>query len=243
MALLLRRALVGECSAYVDGVVFRRPSNPPSMEAMTSIKPASWAYAQEFPLEPAAMEAARVQAERENAAYVSAAIGACVRLLAATARARAVVEIGTGTGSCGLWLLDGMPSDGILTTIDPRGDHQRFARTAFTRAGYPSQRTRIIAGEPRMVLPRLREGAYDLIVINGPSDRVTDHSHLASRLVRSGGSIVINNALLDDRIADPAARDETTRGMRTLGRTLRDNEEFMTTLLPVGDGLLVSTKR
>jgi predicted O-methyltransferase YrrM len=49
-------------------------------------------------------------------------------VLAAALPARAVVEIGTGAGVSGLWLLGGMPSDGVLTTIDVEPEHQRAAR-------------------------------------------------------------------------------------------------------------------
>ena len=93
--------------------------------------------------------------------------GAALRLLAATGGARAVVEIGTGTGVSGLWLLGGMRPDGILTTIDVEAEHQRMARRIFLEAGYPPSRTRIITGRALDVLPRLSDGAYDLIFLDG----------------------------------------------------------------------------
>ncbi len=49
--------------------------------------------------------------------------------------ARAVVEVGTGTGVSGLWLLRGMRSDGVLTTVDIEAEHQRLARETFTEGG------------------------------------------------------------------------------------------------------------
>ena len=47
------------------------------------------------------------------------------------------MEIGTGTGVSGVWLLRGMRSDGVLTTVDTEGEHQRLAKQAFTEAGIP----------------------------------------------------------------------------------------------------------
>ena len=90
-----------------------------------------------------------------------------MRLLAAAGNARAVVEIGTGTGVSGLWLLRGMRADGVLTTIDVEAEHQRIARRIFVEAGFPSGRTRIITGRALDVLPRLADGAYDLIFVDG----------------------------------------------------------------------------
>jgi predicted O-methyltransferase YrrM len=79
--------------------------------------------------------------------------GAALRLLAAAVNAKAVVEVGTGAGVSGLWLLSGMPSDGILTTIDVEAEHQRAAKQAYAAAGVAPQRTRVITGRALDVLP------------------------------------------------------------------------------------------
>lgn len=210
---------------------------------MTSFKPASWAYAEEFAHEPAAVAAARVQGEHLGATPVSPAAGAALRMLAASTAARTVVEIGTGAGSSGLWLLDGMPSDGVLTTIDISMEHQRAARAAYQRAGHAPQRTRIISGSALAVLPRLADAAYDLILVDGEKDEYPAYVEQALRLVRPGGVMVLDNMLWHDRVADPAVRDDTTMRLRTLAKQLREHDDLMTTLLPVGDGLLVCVKR
>lgn len=210
---------------------------------MTSFKPASWAYAEDFADEPQHIEAARIQGEHLGATPVTSAAGAALRMLAASTAARTVVEIGTGAGSSGLWLLDGMPADGVLTTIDISMEHQRAARAAYQRAGYPPQRTRIISGSALTVLPRLADAAYDLVLVDGEKDEYPAYVEQALRLVRRGGVIVLDNMLWHDRVADPAVRDETTKRLRALGRELRERDDLLTTLLPVGDGLLVCVKR
>ena len=210
---------------------------------MTSFKPASWAYAEDFADEPQHIEAARVQGEHLGATPVTSAAGAALRMLAASTAARTVVEIGTGAGSSGLWLLDGMPADGVLTTIDISMEHQRAARAAYQRAGYPPQRTRIISGSALTVLPRLADAAYDLVLVDGEKDEYPAYVEQALRLVRRGGVIVLDNMLWHDRVADPAVRDETTKRLRALGKELRERDDLLTTLLPVGDGLLVCVKR
>lgn len=210
---------------------------------MTSFKPASWAYAEDFADEPQHIEAARIQGEHLGATPVTSAAGAALRMLAASTAARTVVEIGTGAGSSGLWLLDGMPADGVLTTIDISMEHQRAARAAYQRAGYPPQRTRIISGSALTVLPRLADAAYDLVLVDGEKDEYPAYVEQALRLVRCGGVIVLDNMLWHDRVADPAVRDETTKRLRALGKELRERDDLLTTLLPVGDGLLVCVKR
>ena len=211
---------------------------------MSQLKPASWSYAEEFVPEPEVVEAARRRGmEFGDASPVGTGAGAALRVIAAAVQARHVVEVGTGAGTSGLWLLAGMPDDGILTTIDVSAEHQRAAREAYAEAGYAHQRTRVITGAAADVLPRMTDGAYDLVVIDANKDGYPVYVEHAVRLLRPGGVLVMDNMLWHDQVADPAARDATTTTLRDLGKTLRDHAELVTSLLPVSDGLLVAVKR
>lgn len=211
---------------------------------MSTLSAASWSYAEEFVVEPEVTEEARRRGMELGAATpVGVGAGATLRMLAAAAAARHVVEIGTGGGASGLWLLAGMPEDGVLTTIDASAEHQKAARTAYQAAGYAHQRTRIIHGDADQVLSRMTDGAYDLVLVDADKDRYPTYAAHALRLLRPGGLLVLDNMLWHDRVADPAVRDETTSTLRTLGKDLRDREDLVSALLPVSDGLLVAVKR
>ncbi len=210
---------------------------------MSGQKPASWAYAEGYAVENEILERARGRAEELGCAPVLPGVGAALRLLAAALAARSVVEIGTGTGVSGLWLLDGMPSDGILTTIDVEPEHQRAAKEAFTEAGIPGNRTRVIGGRALDVLPRLTDGAYDLVFCDAAKLEYEEYLDQALRLLRPGGAVAFDNALWKDRVADPAQRDETTTAIRELGKRVRGDERLISALLPAGDGLLAAILR
>ncbi|MEO7060792.1 MAG: O-methyltransferase [Lapillicoccus sp.] len=210
---------------------------------MSSQKPASWAYAEDFVTETEVIEAARRRGEELGCTPVGVGVGAALRMVAASLAARAVVEIGTGAGVSGLWLLEGMPDDGILTTIDIEAEHQRAAREAYAAAGVAHQRTRVITGRALDVLNRMTDGAYDLVLVDGDKSEYPAYVTQATRLLRPGGVMVVDNMLWKDLVADPASRDEVTRTLRDLGKAVRDDDTFRTTLLPVGDGLLVAVKR
>lgn len=156
--------------------------------------------------------------------------------------ARAVVEIGTGTGVSGLWLLRGMRPDGVLTSVDTEAEHQRLAKETFTEAGIASQRARLIPGAALEVLPRLTDGHYDIVFADGDKQEYPDYLTEALRLLRPGGVVVFDNALWHDRVADPAQRDPDTVAIRELGRAVAENESLVPVLLPVGDGLLLAKK-
>jgi predicted O-methyltransferase YrrM len=67
---------------------------------------------------------------------VAPAIGAALRFLATAIGSRAVVEIGTGCGTSGIWLLRGMRPGGVLTSVDIEPEYHRMARKAFGQAGF-----------------------------------------------------------------------------------------------------------
>ena len=188
------------------------------------------------------LAAARARADEVGVVPIGSGGGAALRFLASVLDARAVVEIGTGTGVSGLWLLRGMRSDGVLTTVDIEAEHQRLAKETFGDAGIPPNRARTIAGAGLDVLPRLTDGHYDLVFCDGDKREYAAYLAEALRLLRPGGVVAFDNALWHDRVADPAQRDEETIAIRELGRTVAENESLVPVLLPVGDGLLVAKK-
>jgi predicted O-methyltransferase YrrM len=156
--------------------------------------------------------------------------------------ARSVVEIGTGTGVSGVWLLRGMRADGVLTTVDIEAEHQRLARETFTEAGFAPQRVRTIAGAALDVLPRLTDGHYDIVFCDGDKAEYSAYLKEALRLLRPGGVVAFDNALWHDRVADPSQRDPDTVTIRDLGKEVAETDALVSVLLPVGDGLLLAKK-
>lgn len=157
--------------------------------------------------------------------------------------AKSVVEVGTGCGVSGVWLIRGMRADGILTSVDVEAEHQRLARETFADAGIPPQRTRLITGRALDVLPRLTDGGYDLVFCDGDKKEYPEYFAEALRLLRPGGVVAIDNTLWHDKVADPAQRDPATVTIRELGKQLLEDERVVPLLLPVGDGLLCAVKK
>ena len=188
------------------------------------------------------LASARARAEEVGVAPIGAGGGAALRFLASVLEARAVVEIGTGTGVSGVWLLRGMRSDGILTTVDIEAEHQRLAKESFADAGIAAQRARTISGAALDVLPRLTDGHYDLVFCDGDKAEYDAYLTEALRLLRPGGVVAFDNALWHDRVADPAQRDDETVTIRELGKRIAEDDDLVSVLLPVGDGLLVAKK-
>ena len=216
----------------------------PGVPTSPSVAPApgSWAYAEDFAAEGDAATQARVEAEPLGVEPLSRGTVSALTFLATAVQAKAVVEIGTGTGQSGLALFAGMKPDGILTSVDLEADHQRQARKAFGSLGIPSQRFRLIAGDALTVLPKLSDGAYDLVLVAGDALEYADYVQQGLRLLRHGGLLVMTHALWHDQVAT-ASDDDESLSVRSALEAVSDNEDLVAALLPVGDGLLAAVKR
>ncbi|WP_338672779.1 class I SAM-dependent methyltransferase [Streptomyces sp. SCSIO 30461] len=211
--------------------------------AITANRQTSWAFADAFVAEDEALRWARDRARDAALPSVSPGTGAALRLLAAAADAKAVAEIGTGTGVSGIYLLRGMRPDGVLTTVDPVPELQQFAREAFRAAGFAGNRARFIPGRALEVLPRLADGGYDLVFCDGDRLELLDYLAESLRLLRPGGLVCFEGAFADGRTVDAAAQPVDVLRMRELLRAVRESEVLLPSLLPVGDGLLCAVRR
>lgn len=171
------------------------------------------------------------------ATTVDASVLSLLALLASMVDAKAAVEVGSHEGASGLALYTGMAAEGVLTSVEADPERLRLAKEAFAGAQIHHARTRLIAADPAEVLSRLTDGGYDLFLSGG---RPADHAALAeqaARLLRPGGVAVFLN-LAD--ATDPAKREPGQLAVRQFAESMQTDERWLTSLLPLADGVLVA---
>lgn len=200
--------------------------------------PLTWAYADDWTEEPPEVLEARRRAQQMDAPSPSRAVGSALRALVSALRAHTVVEVGSGAGVTGGWILSGLPEAGTLTTVDPDSALQTAARDTFERMGVSHTRVRAIAGAPRAVLPRLSDGAYDVVVIGPGAITEGEEGHAllaeARRLLTPGGSIVITPVF---------GAEGTLPARHDLIQHLRDDPDWVAAVLTVGEGIVLASAR
>lgn len=197
-------------------------------------------FLDESTVEPDTIAHARTHAVEIGAAPVSAPVGAQIAVIAAATGARNIVEIGTGAGVSGLWLLHGAPR-ATLTTIDCEPEHLAVARRSFADAKIPTTRARFITGRAADVLPRMNEASYDIVLVDADPEGVIEYVEHGLRLVREGGTVLVPRVLAGGAVADPVRRDPTTRAYRSLIQETRDSPAVREALSIAGEGLLQLT--
>ena len=146
---------------------------------------------------------------------------------------------GTSRSSARIWLLRGMRPGSTLTSVDIEPEYQRLAKKAFGAAGFAQNQCRLIIGRALDVLPRLSDGAYDMVFCDADPRDYPDYLAAALRLLRPGGVVVFNNAVA----AGTSGNDDGDSSAYDLAGQVRADERLVPVLLPLGEGLLAAVKR
>jgi O-methyltransferase len=166
------------------------------------------------------------------------------RLLAAVVRAAGaarVLEVGTLFGYSGVWMARALPEDGHLDTLELSDVHADAAEAWFARARL-ADRVTVHRGAALTTLAGL-DGPYDVVFLDAAKTEYVAYAEHAARLLRAGGTMLADNVIWSGRVADPAATDDDTEGIRRFHDLITGNAGWDSTVLPVGDGVSVSVRR
>jgi caffeoyl-CoA O-methyltransferase len=194
-----------------------------------------------------ALLAIEAAAEPEGVPIVDRDAGRVLSVLAAGRRR--IVEVGTAIGYSTLWLALGQPSDGTIVTIDPDRDRTDRARGWWREAGIADERIQVVnapaleafaAAEPALA------GPFDLAFIDALKPEYEAYLEaLVPRLV-PGALVLADNVLWSGRVsgAMPSETgDASVAALRSFDRSVLADPRFTSTILPVGDGLLIAALR
>ena len=201
-----------------------------------------WKFTEDYIAEREDITVLRQHSTELGIDAVSPATGAQLAFLAAALNPATIIEIGTGLGVSGLWLMEGAPA-ASFTSIDSEPDYQQVAKAALIEAGVPSNKVRLISGSASQVLPRMNESSYDLVFLDADPESLLENVEHAIRLAKTGGTILIAHAMWRGRVADPAQREEPVPTLRALLTMLAESSTVTAALSPVGDGLLQLVKK
>lgn len=167
--------------------------------------------------------------------------GRLMAVLAASAGASRLLEVGTLGGTSALWLLSLLPSEARLVTLEKDPDHAALAREAFRRAG-EERRVELVEGEARQALTELSaRPPFDLAFIDADKVGYPAYLEASAGLLRSGGLVLADNTFWKGRAPEETEPgDEATAAIRAFNRTVAEDPRFEGVIVPVRDGLTVA---
>ncbi len=204
--------------------------------------PASWHFADEYVAPSPAEQIARANAADLGVVPVSPGAASLITTITRLADVKTAIEIGTGAGVASLAILAGMSSEGVLTSIDMERSHQLAAQEAISDTGVPARRFRLINQTALSVLPRMQDGGYDMVFVDGDQLEYLEYFEQAIRLLRSGGVLMMYHMLCQNQVAQLDNEEDAPVLLREALSAISESQLVTASLLPVGDGLLVVVK-
>ncbi len=161
--------------------------------------------------------------------------------------AKKVVEIGTLTGLSALYILEALPSDGYLWTLEKSPDHQKLAENVLADA-IKARRCEIILGDAQEKLPSLNsQGPFDAVFIDGNKAAYLDYFDWASSNVKVGGLIVVDNVFLSGAVwggeTQQKFNSKQISQVQAMNQKAFSDAGFHSVIIPTEEGLLVCKKQ
>lgn len=192
------------------------------------------------PGDPILREMELLAAER-GFPIVGPQVGALLHVLALSAGARRVLELGSGFGYSAYWFARAVGAGGQVVLTE--GSKERSAEAqAFLGRGGLAARCRFEVGDAFDIADGL-EGPFDVVFNDVDKERYPDVYPLALSLLRPGGLLVSDNMLWFGTVLDDHPDEATTRGVKALTRLLFESSHFATSLVPVRDGVTISVRK
>lgn len=169
-----------------------------------------------------------------------------IKFLLATKQPRNVLEVGTAIGFSAVLMAENLPKTSHITTIEKYEKRIPVAKENFKKFGVEDRIT-FLEGDATEILKTL-EGPYDLIFMDAAKGQYINFFPDIRRLLSSGGILLSDNVMQDGDILE--SKFAVERRNRTIYKRMRDylyelthDEELTTVILPIGDGVTISTKR
>ncbi len=158
------------------------------------------------------------------------------------ANAKRILEVGSAIGYSAIRMSNA--SGGCVTTIELSDEMADIAEENIKKAGL-SDKITLIRGDGREVIPKI-EGEFDLIFIDAAKGQYQEFFNEAKRLLKVGGILISDNVLFKGMTAtdELVIRRKITivKRLREYLTMLKENKDFATALLPIGDGVAISIK-
>ena len=192
------------------------------------------------------LEQIEIEAHKDNVPIIRKEMESFLRVILAIKKPKRILELGTAVGYSAILISECLDEDGKITTIENYEKRIPIARENFRRAG-KADRITLIEGDAAEVLTELT-GEYDFIFMDAAKGQYIHYFPEVMRLLAKGGCLVSDNVMQDGDIIE--SRFAVERRNRTIHARMREylyelkhNEELVTSIIPLGDGVTVSIKK
>jgi predicted O-methyltransferase YrrM len=181
-------------------------------------------------------------ARRTGFPIVGPAAGYACYQIARMISATSVFEMGSGYGYSTAWFAKAVKENGggVVHHVVWDAKLSEKARKHLSALGYG----RLLKFHVAEAIQTLRQtpGPFDLIFTDIEKQDYPEALPLIKRRLRRGGVLVIDNMLWSGRIFDRQDTSSSTNGVRRFTKLITNDSDWVVSLLPIRDGLIVALK-
>ena len=195
------------------------------------------------PERPAEMRAMEAYAQEHNFPIVGPASGYFCYQVARMIGARRIFEMGSGYGYSTAWFARAVQENGGGEVFHVVWDEtlSQQARGHLEALGY-GDLIRYRVGEAVQAL-RETEGPFDLIFNDIDKQAYPESLPVIEEKLRPGRVLIIDNMIWSGRIFDDSDQCPATQGVRELTRRITSSPDWIVSLIPIRDGLILGTRK
>ncbi len=217
----LQTPITSELADYIRSVSLREPDLLHQLREETAARPDS-----------------SMQLSPEQGQF----LGLLVRLIGV----RQAIEVGVFTGLSSLHIALAMPEGGRLIACDVNTESTAIARRYWQAAGVAEKIDLRIAPAIDTLDALLRdggEGRYDFAFVDADKENYHHYYERVLKLLRPGGLAAFDNVLWHGKVVDESVQDADTRAIRDFNAKLHLDDRVWLSLVSIGDGLTLVSKR
>lgn len=167
--------------------------------------------------------------------------GQLLKFLVEMIEPKTILEIGTYTGYSAIAMAEGLPENGILTTIDTNVELEKLIDSFVCKAELKNKIVQL-TGNALEIIPTLNQ-SFDLVFIDADKRNYKNYLDLVIDKVNSGGYILTDNVLWSGKVTLPEDKmDLDTKLIDEYNDYVQSHPKLKSILLPVRDGLYLSRK-
>lgn len=168
--------------------------------------------------------------------------GRLLSLLAQMTAPKRILEVGTFTGYATLCLAEGLPSEGVIDTIDCNEEIVAFQNSFFEKSHYRKQIHQHL-GDAKVLIPQL-EQQYDLVFLDADKRYYPEYFEMILPKLNTNGLLIADNVLWSGKVLDKIeAHDADTKALHQFNQMMAEDKRLTTVFLPLRDGLSIGRKR
>jgi caffeoyl-CoA O-methyltransferase len=170
--------------------------------------------------------------------------GTFFQYLIAATNTKSILELGTYTGYSALTMAEALPNDGKITSLDINEKTHLVAKEHLQKSHH-FHKIELVLGPALEYLANCQENRknFDLIFIDADKPAYPKYVEYAKQLISNNGSIIVDNVLWHNKAANFDIQDKQTNAIRQACQLLANDENFITVMLPIRDGILLATRK